>query len=232
MDYYYASQAPQVSRPAEPYYPPPNSYDMIEAQTYPDDDNGWDDTGVVTLGNLQLTSLSLNKEILTRDESRKRFFLVYDTLTNQYFTPIVFLAGFNRVVEADTNKPIKPQDILYDIINNEMIPLGTLSTVAAENLGSSNIIFEGRNLGNVHSKVLYIKQHNEFDPATMYSVLEPHPQTFYYGNHNRKERVPPKREGYAASVSRFFSRGGKFGKKTRNCKKVYTKYRRYNKRSR
>lgn len=136
----------------------PDSYDIAESSEYPEE--GWDDTGIITKGNLDFIPLSLekNNRSMTRQMSRSKYFLIHDKETDMFYQPIVFLMGFNLVVQADNNKPIKSNAILYDVIENQMVDLGTLSDIKSNSVGSSSIIQNGRVLGDVKNKVLYINQ--------------------------------------------------------------------------
>lgn len=189
-----------------------DSYEIAESTTYPED--GWDDTGIIEKGNLILTPLSLNKSELSREESRKKFFLVCDKVTKFCYEPIVFLAGFNYVVKADTKERVKEDDVLYDIEHDEMVRLGTLEEIKKNSRGNDTINHDGKILGNVHNKVLYIKN-NVTDPLT---EPESNLESFYYGTHTRKD-VPPR------SRRSWFSRGGKSTRKKRKDKQSTIKYR-------
>ena len=64
------------------------SYYKVETDTYPDE--GWDETGIITIGSLQMIPLSIQRSDMSREESRKKFFLIHDTRDDQYYQPIVF----------------------------------------------------------------------------------------------------------------------------------------------
>lgn len=207
-----------------------NSYEITETTTYPED--GWDDTGIIEKGNLILTPLSLNKSELSREESRKKFFLVCDKVTKICYEPIVFLAGFNYVVKADTKQSVEGDDVLYDIVHDEMVRLGTLEEIKINSHGDDTINHDGKILGRVHNKVLYIEnnvrlQDIESNPESVYSDVpnpltqpESNHESFYYGIHSRKPRYVPPR-----SHRRWFSRGGKSTIKKRKDKQSTIKYR-------